>query len=870
MSIQVNLKTISRYTGCLLTLASTGFVNAEETKPNVVLILIDDSGWSDLGCYGSEIHTPAIDSLANNGIRYRRFYNAARSSPTRCAILTGLYTQQVAVDPSASLPNLRNDNNVTIAELLKSNGYRTYMSGKWHLGAPATQRDPLNRGFQHVFGFGANVSGSNVGSYWNKGEYALKSENNEITWDTYEGKQFHQTDAIGDYSVKFINHHLGKNDQKPFFLYMAFNAGHWPINAPAALANKYTDVADENNIDEDYYNYEVGWDSTRMYRFKRQKELGVIDESYELSPRSDAINPANTQIPAWDTLDEKRKNDLARRMALYAAMIQQIDENVKKVVDLLKATDQLDNTIIMFVSDNGGNYENYVFGNPNARESEDLYTMGQPDDPSSFPRVDIGGGWANVCNTPFRLYKHFVHEGGIRSPGIIFYPAGITKPGTWVEQPAHLIDLMATIVDVSGVTYPETYNSHVVLPLEGQSLKPHFTGGLIPERQIFVEHESNRALYDGDYKFVTKNFAMSDGSSPAHQLELYNMKNDPCELSNLASSEPNKLASMVEDWNLKAQQVGVPAARLLNLLPDFTPELKFRFTFDDKLTDESPNAYELTPGQDAIALYDEGKYGSALSLNGTSDYFDLNVNNIVDPASQAVTACAWVYNTQPGGSWQLTSNGYDEEQVLHQLGGRVVLHHVINNTESNIGSWMGGAQYKSTVNNCFSVGEWQHIAVVSNPVAMTNTFFRNGEQLGDPVNVTTTFTSSTGGFRIGAHKNLGSFWHGKLDEVSLFKGVLTAEQITQVMNNNYDISSAVPVVGEPLKLRVYPNPTQGVLFIEGNDIKQLDLMTLDSRIIYSTGQTSYVDLSALPCGNYLLRVQRNGGETEYRKIVLIN
>lgn len=865
----MKFKTFPKYAACLLPLA-TGTIHAEEKKPNVILILVDDSGWSDFGCYGSEIRTPTIDSLANEGLRYRQFYNAARSAPTRCAILTGLYTQQVAVDPGASLPNLRTDNNVTIAELLGANGYRTYMAGKWHLGGPTAQRDPVSRGFQHVFGFGPNVDGSNVASYWNIDLYGLKSENNEIPWDPYTGKRFHQTDAIGDYSVNFINHNISKSDDKPFFLYMAFNAAHWPVSGPAEIADSYTDVADANAADNDFYNYEVGWDSTRMYRFMRQKELGVTNDNYLLSPRSDGINPANTQIPAWETLDEVRKNDLARRMAIYAASIDQIDDNIKKVVDVLKATDQLDNTLIMIVSDNGGNYENYVFGNPVARPYDKLATMGQANDPASFPRVDVGGGWANVSNTPFRLFKHFVHEGGIRSPGIVFFPSGITKPGTWVDQPAHLIDLMATVVDVTGVTYPQTFKSHPVLPLEGQSLIPHFSGGQIPERQIFLEHESNRALFDGDYKFVTKNFSLSDGSSPAHQLELYNLKQDPSELNNLAASDPVRLKQMMEDWNAKAIQVGVPAGRLLNISADLTPELKFRFSFDDKLTDESSNAYELTPGASTVTTYEAGKYGNALSLNGTSDYFDLNVNDILDPSTQAVTACAWVYNTQTPEQRQPTSGTFDEEQVIHQLGARVVLHHIVNSSESNIGSWMGGAQYKSPVINCFSLNQWQHIAVVSNPADMTNTFFLNGEQLGDPVAVTTTFTQGTGGFRIGAHKNLGSYWHGKLDEVCLFKGVLNGEQLTKVMNNNYNITSVNTVVSGN-NLRIYPNPTNGVLYVDGNDdVKQLILMHLDGRMIFSVEKTNLINLTSFPQGNYLLKIVKTNGETEYRKIILIN
>lgn len=869
MILQNKIKTVSAFAGCLLPFAANA-AGQQSSKPNVILVLVDDMGWSDFGCYGSEIHTPTIDSLALNGLRYRQFYNAARSSPSRCSILTGLYTQQAALNPGASLPNLRNDNNVTIAELLGSNGYRTYLSGKWHLGPVSAQRDPISRGFMHAYGVGANAAGDNVKNYWDISQYGLVSENNEVIWDNYQGKRFHQTDATGDYAVKFIDHNTQKGDGKPFFLYLAFNAAHWPVQGPAEIADKYTDVADSNPGDVDYFNYEVGWDSARNYRFERQKQLGVINDSYTLSPRGNAFNSSQpVQIPAWNTLDEKRRNDLARRMAVYAASVNQIDNNVKKVVDCLKANNQLENTMIIIVSDNGGNYENQVFGNPEARNAEDLATMGQANDPATFPRVDVGGGWANVNNTPFRLFKHFTHEGGIRTPGIIFYPAGITKPGTWVEQPSHLIDVMATVVDVTGSPYPQTFKSHPVLPLEGVSLKPEFTGGRIPDRQIFIEHENNRALYDGDYKLVSKNFSLVDGTSPANQIELYNMKTDPTELHNIAAENPEIVARMVTDWNKKATEVGVPAARLIQLNTDSAPGLKFRFSFDDKLTDESSNNYTLAAGPNAVAKYDEGRYGKALLLNGTSDYFDLNVTGILNPANDALTACAWVYNTQTPEQRSAAGSGIDEEQVIHQLDGRVVLHHIVNASESNIGSWVGGAQYKSPVANCFTLNQWQHIAVVSDPLAMTNTFFLNGEQLGDPVQITTAFTSSDGGFRIGAHKTASSsFWHGKLDEVCLFKGTLNAAQIVKVLNNDFNITG-MHGVSEVGGVNVFPNPAKDVVWFENiGEVERVVLMTIDGREVTVAGKTNQLSLNGLAPGNYLLKFQYPDTGNVFRKIMV--
>ena len=835
-----------------------------QSKPNVVLILVDDMGWSDFGCYGSEIKTPTIDSLAYNGLRYRQFYNAARCAPTRCSILTGLYVHQVAVNPAQSLPNLRTDNNVTIAEILGANGYRTYISGKWHLGNKANGRDPISRGFEHGFGMGANIDGSNVKSYWDKSIYGLQSTNNEILWDDYTGRQFYQTDAIGDYSVKFINHHYAKNDGKPFFLYMAFNAGHWPIHAPAEIANKYTDVADSNPSDEDYYNYEVGWDSTRQARYERQKAMGVTNDNYILSPRGEAMKPANTQIPAWESLDKKRRDDLARRMALYAAMIHDIDLNVKKVVDELKRKGQLDNTLIMIVSDNGGNYEDQVFGNPVARDSADLATMGQPDDPSTFPRVDLGGGWANVNNTPLRMYKHFTHEGGIRTPGIVFYPNGMTNKGVWIEQAGHIMDFMPTILEAASINYPSTFKGRTIMPVEGSSLVPHFTGDSIKERIIFEEHESNRALYEGDYKFVTKNMPSFDGSSPAHTWELYNLKNDPSEMNNLAADEPERLMDMIIKWNKKATEVGVPNERLI-ALDTINIAHQFHFTFDDKITDESPSHYELTPATGYTPRYVEGKFGKALEFNGTSDYLDLTQTGIVNPATDAFTVCAWVYNSAPDNA--IPATGGLEQLVLHQLNGRIVVQGYLTKTSETYGTWQGGALYTAN-NGVLSRNVWQHVAVTFNPSDKTHTYYVNGQPAGQSTSVN-PFESVTAGFRVGAHKT-GSkgFWYGKIDELYLLPGVLTGDEVIKIMENRWYNNTTIKE-SQPENIRIYPNPVSAYLHVTGIETPvRLSLFTIDGQLLTKKSHSSSIPVHEVPAGNYILKIERNNGSPLFFTIIV--
>ena len=555
----------------------------DPNAPNVIVILLDDTGWSDIGCYGSEIKTPNIDSLAAGGVRFRDFYQAARCAPTRISILSGLYTQQGAVDPAQSLPNLKdhghpNANNVTIAEVLAEDGYRTYMSGKWHLGTKSNNRDPVSRGFMHVFGQGTNADGANTSNafgYWLENQYNLISTDNEIPKRQYgsEGIQFHYSDAVGDYSVDFIEHHINKGDDRPFFLYMPFNAAHWPVCAPAVLANKYTDVGDSNPGDEDVCLYEQGWDVIRQQRYERQLAMGVIDSRFGLSPKGDHPVPA-TSIPDWNTLDSTRKMDLARRMAVYAAMLDQVDMNIGKVIDKLKAENIFENTLIFFCCDNGANYEGGLFGNTTDPSGlvwnpEHLDSMGQPENSENtgYPRVNQGGGWANMSNTPFRLFKHFTHDGGIRTPAILHWPAK-TAPeivGTWTEERGHLIDVMSTVVAATGAKYPLQYAGHSVFPMEGTSLLPVLQGDKLPGRDVGVEHENNRALFRGNYKFTTKNFSFSDGTSPANELELYDLSKDGTEMNNLAQSEPNLLNEMISAWNAWATRVGVPSDRLLTV-----------------------------------------------------------------------------------------------------------------------------------------------------------------------------------------------------------------------------------------------------------------------------------------------------------------
>jgi autotransporter-associated beta strand protein len=537
-------------------------VTVTRLGPNIILILADDQGFSDWSCYGGEIKTPNLDNLAATGLRFRNFYNAARCSPTRCAILTGLYTQQAAVDPAASLPPLRTDNNITIAELLGANGYHTYMAGKWHLGS-GTGQAPEQRGFDEVFTY---VNGSDDHEdEWTPADYRFASTDGETTNINYAGETFYQPDVIGDYCMQFMGNQLARHTNSPFFMYVPFGSAHFLLQAPQAM------------VDTNVALYASGWDAVRYQRYTNMLAQGVIDPRYALSPNEGpapwSTVPAEV-IPAWNALDTNRQADLTRRMAVYATMIEKMDANIGRIVQYLQQQGQLDNTLIMALSDNGCNYEGGVYGLTGGTSDAapltgaSLENMGQSNQPSLY----LGGGWAHVSNTPFRLFKHFDHFGGIGTPFIVHWPQGLTRSNQWENQSGHIIDVMATIVDVTGASYPTQFNGHAVWPMVGQSLKPLFTNSsaAVP-RNLGFEHEGNRAYISGNWKLVTKNFTSVDNSSYANELELYNLTNDPSETTNLAFADLTELALMVTNWNNWCTFVGDPSTLLITWLSNAAP-----------------------------------------------------------------------------------------------------------------------------------------------------------------------------------------------------------------------------------------------------------------------------------------------------------
>ena len=498
---------------CDATAASAG------PPPNIAVILVDDMGFSDIGCYGSEIPTPNLDKLAARGLRFTQFYNTGRCCPTRAALLTGLYSHQAGVGHMVTdrkQPGYQgnlNDRCVTIAEVLRGAGYRTAMAGKWHVTkfVEATNDAekanwPRQRGFDHYFGVTKGTA-----NYFRPD--SLTRENEHIQPPT---GGFYTTDAFVDNALKFVDE---GDKSKPFFLYLAFNAPHFPLMAPADEIAKFRGK------------YKIGWDKLREQRRARQIELGIVDKAWPLAPRP-------PEVKAWDTLTPEEQDRFDHIMAIYAAVVAHIDTAVGRFVEALRQRGALDNTLILFLSDNGGNAES----GPNGR-----YDGQAPG--SADSTVYCGQSWATLENTPFRRYKHFNHEGGISTPLIAHWPARISGGGELRTQPGHLIDIMATCVDLAGATYPKEFRGKAIQPMEGRSLVPAFDSKPIQRDALFWEHEGNAAVRVGDWKLVRL--------GRTGPWELYDLKADRTEQRDLAAAQPERVKALAAKWDAWAERAQV-------------------------------------------------------------------------------------------------------------------------------------------------------------------------------------------------------------------------------------------------------------------------------------------------------------------------
>jgi arylsulfatase len=531
-------------------------------RPNIILILADDMGFSDAGCFGGEIHTPAIDRLAAEGTRLTQFYNVGRCCPTRAALLTGLYPHQAGVghmidDRGPDQPAYRgelNDRCVTLAEVLGAAGYRTAMAGKWHLvnatiegkeqvnhqgGKPwwITKNNwPVQRGFQSFYG---TILG--VEDYFDP--FTLTRGNEPI--EAAPPKDFYYTDAITDEAVKQIEASgagagagAEARPERPLFLYVAYTAPHWPLHAL------------EVDIDKYEHAYDAGWERVRAARRKRQEDLGLVDPAWPM--------PAiNKNVRPWEQVPEKERAWQARRMAVYAAQIDRMDQGIARILKALDERKMTDDTLVLFMSDNGGcdeNVQRQWYDIPTkTRDGREIQIGNTP--ANGMPGAEetwqsYGPPWATVSNTPLRLYKHFAHEGGISSPFVARWPKHVPAGAVRKDVAAHVIDLMPTLADLAGATYPKEFRSRAIRPVEGVSLAAALTDAKTapPSRDLYWEHEGNCAIRRGDLKLVRRK---------GQPWELYDLSRDRGETKDLSASEPARVEELSAAWERWADRVGV-------------------------------------------------------------------------------------------------------------------------------------------------------------------------------------------------------------------------------------------------------------------------------------------------------------------------
>ena len=531
------------------------------SKPNIIVILVDDMGYSDIGCFGSEIRTPNLDSLAEGGLRFSQMYNSARCCPSRAALLTGLNPHQAGIGhmvANLGVPEYQGylkENAVTIAEALRADGYSTFMSGKWHVGgdynladpdswtpSAPTHPTPTQRGFDRYFGI---LTGA--GNFY----FPKTLMDQDTLVPLADLDDFYLTDAISDNAVSMIGEAVAQDG--PFFMYVAYTAPHWPLHAP------------EEDIARYEGQYRGGWEELRTGRHEKLKSEGVVDEKWEISPR-------DSDSPPWDEVTEPDWQDI--RMAAYAAQIDRMDQGVGRILAALRSAGVVDNTLIMFLSDNGGCAEflaedgsmpqpaRYGGVNPDGTPVVVGNIPGlRPGGPQTFMSYDLP--WANASNTPFRRFKRWTHEGGISTPLILSWPARIREPGI-VHSPVHLIDIMPTCLDAAAARHPSERAGQQTIPLEGESMLPAIERReWARERPIVWEHEGSRAVRQGQWKLVS---AIGGG------WELYDMERDRTELDDLYVRNRSKAQELEKLYNEWAERCGVLPWSVTS--PDWNPRMR--------------------------------------------------------------------------------------------------------------------------------------------------------------------------------------------------------------------------------------------------------------------------------------------------------
>lgn len=510
----------------LLALLAGENIHAQKksSKPNIILIMVDDMGYSDLGCYGSEIQTPNIDKLASQGLRLREFYNNAICAPTRASLITGQYPHKAGVgyfNINLGLPAYQgylNKESLTFAEVLKQDGYSTFMTGKWHVGNDSVYW-PNQRGFDQFYGFIGGASNYfDISPYKEKVPPVELVENNKPI-NLAPGKYL--TNEITDHAINYLEEQDKTN--KPFFLYLAFNAPHWPLQALPEDIAKYKG------------RYAIGWDSLRNERLSKQQTLGITYPAQSVAKR-------DSLVPAWTGLTYDEQKLWETKMEVYAAMLDRVDQSIGRVLDELKKLKKNDNTLILFISDNGAQGGFTKFGSKRQRNSGPLGTAG------SYGYQEES--WAYVSNSPLSNFKNNMHEGGISSPFIAWFPQKI-KAGEIKKGTAHLIDIAPTLYDVAGASYPTTYNGTSTNALAGISLKSLLFQGteLIRSEPIFWERAGNKAVRKGKWKLVS--------TFPQKNWELYNIETDRGETTDVAKQYPDVVKELQADYIVWAKKNNV-------------------------------------------------------------------------------------------------------------------------------------------------------------------------------------------------------------------------------------------------------------------------------------------------------------------------
>ena len=835
--------------------------NAQTSEsPNIMVILVDDLGYSDLGCYGGEINTPNIDELANNGLRFSQFYNSARSCPSRASLMTGLYPHQIGI---TGMGKSMLNNCVTIPEVLKTAGYGTAMIGKWHLSETKARANheeqmkwlanqvqygdfapketyPCNRGFDDHWGI-----------IWGVANFfdPFSLVHNETPVETVPD-DFYMTDFVTDKTIESIDAFSKK--ENPFFMYVAYTAPHWPLHAKPGDIAKYKGK------------YNEGWDVLRENRYNRMVELGLIDPA--TTPFS-----KNESGRLWENESDKAFH--AANMEVHAAMVDCVDQGIGKIIDKLKETGEYENTIIMFMSDNGASPENYTIGDfdrPDRTRAGTPLVHNSPTPGDETTYNYLGSGWGGAVNTPYRYWKVESFHGGTATPMIAHWPAGLkAQAGSITSQPGHFIDLMPTCMELANADYPSTYKGNQILPLstEARSLSPILNNQTMQgERTFFWEHENGRAVRVGDWKLVALRNA---------GWQLFDLSKDLSETNNIAVENPAKVKELKALWNEWARSIGLSVAEEI---PDTEVSLGFYYPFNETLDDVSDNQYTLTPSANGHAFVD-GVYGKALSLNGNAQYLDLNTNGIVNTLNTQYTVCMWVYDEEtaiPTSGAAENGRFFRDEILLAQKDnngtGRIVLYTRLEtpqgggDTDYYFNNFLGGRQNPSS-QGLFERNKWIHIAAVCNPADKQISYYVDGKR--DITVGANTFEACTGGFRIGGHKAGKDYWNGKIDELYFFKGLLSEADINKIKDNTYFKSSSIDTSkSEGLLKVIYDAKNRMLQAYYDNPISNLLLYSAVGKEVKKASNTDKISTSGLPEGVYIVKLIDEQKNTASQKVLI--